>query len=124
MVFVTPDVVALIVVSIILLMALVMFSIAYVARSYIELIESRLPNSKAVEENKAIHNKNELVGKIMRLHGVVMMLLLPRIYARRGLVEIDDVKEFPRGMKCLLLFLHGSFFALLGALVGIRSWLQ
>lgn len=124
MIFISPTVVAVITVTNIALMVLNMFLIAYVARTCVDRLESLLSGCKMVIENKAIYHQESLIGKVMRVWAISVMLIMPRLYARKGLVDLDEVKKVPLKLKVILLFVYPTFFGLFGALVSMRSWLH
>ncbi|PZQ42570.1 MAG: hypothetical protein DI560_01500 [Pseudomonas putida] len=77
-----------------------------------------------VIENKAIYHQESLIGKVVRVWAISVMLFMPRLYAWKGLVDLDEVRTVPLKLKTLLLIVCPTFFGLFGVLVSMRSWLH
>ncbi|OLU06234.1 hypothetical protein SAMN04490202_5927 [Pseudomonas reinekei] len=94
-----------------------LFSVFYLAYFYTEKIESLLSRSEFVKHHKRTFIGLGLMGKVIRSGFIASVLLVPRLMARRGGVDTDQVKNFPRTLKRLLLgswiALTCSFFALI-----------
>lgn len=97
-----------------------MLAIVYVAHYYVESFEAMMPNSRIVRDYRRVFSSPGLVGKLMRTGSISMILMMPKMYARRGLVDLDEVRGFPRRLKRVLVGLHLLLFVLLSALVGFR----
>ncbi|UTL80745.1 hypothetical protein [Pseudomonas putida] len=97
-----------------------MLAIVYVGHYYVESFEAMMPNSRIVRDYRRVFSSAGLVGKLMRTGSISMILMMPKMYARRGLVDLDEVRGFPRRLKRVLVGLHLLLFVLLSALVGFR----
>jgi hypothetical protein len=86
-----------------------LFSVFYLAYFYTEKIESLLSRSEFVKHHKRTFIGLGLMGKVIRSGFIASVLLVPQLMARRGGVDTDQVKNFPRTLKRLLL---GSWLAL------------
>ncbi|KQZ91536.1 hypothetical protein ASD60_24375 [Pseudomonas sp. Root562] len=71
----------------------------YMVHIYTEKAENLLPNSNFVELNIKIYSPAGLMGKAMRNGFLTLALLNPKLLAKRGLVDLKDVKNFPRKLK-------------------------
>lgn len=94
--------------------ALLLF--VFVGVRYLDQIEGVLSRSKFVSGNKSLYSSAGLIGKIMRICTVSVLLSMPRIFARKGLVEIEQITKLPgflRGFLVLnwwILFVSGVAF--------------
>ncbi|MGF6394853.1 hypothetical protein [Pseudomonas plecoglossicida] len=86
----------------------------YLSHRLTEEIESQLPNCKLIRDNKAIYSSLGFVGKVFRFGTISLMLVFPKAYARKGLIDLNEVEQLPRHTKktlsrlitlCLALFL-------------------
>jgi len=103
------------------------FALTYIAHKKIETIESLLKDCKFVQGNIAIYSNAGLLGKTIRLCMIAGMLSTSQFYIRRKLANPNEIKNFPRNTKRLLLFfwhyLTLSFLSLL-ILGGIAKYLD
>ncbi|WDY56693.1 hypothetical protein [Pseudomonas sp. PSKL.D1] len=89
---------------------------AYVAHKYTERFEALLANCAFVTGNKTTFQYAGLMGKVMRTGLISMVLAMPGVFMRRGLIDLDEVKRFPPRLKRLLvtqLVIHILLFAAL-----------
>ena len=96
----------------------------YISSYHLGRIESLLPNSAFVSGNKKTFSQAGLIGKVMRTLSISILLTVPKIYARKGLVDLDEVTSFPIGMKRTLIVLGAMHPTLIGALILFRIWLH
>ena len=74
----------------------------YISIRHIDQIESLLSKSQFVQGNRAVYTRAGLLGKVMRICTVSTLLIIPRAFARRGLADLQQVKEFPCRMRRVL----------------------
>lgn len=87
---------------ILIAIGVVLFSVAVIAHKYIEVIESRLSNCPYIEDNKRVWSGAGLLGKVMRGGMISMVLVMPKMHARRGLIDTQELSRLPRLYKYLL----------------------
>lgn len=89
----------------------------YLSHRDTEYIESLLPSCKIINDNRKLYSEFGLTGKIIRFGALSLMLVFPEAYARRGLINFDEVDRLPERMKkrlCrLVIFNLALFLALL-----------
>jgi len=73
-----------------------------VAVRHLDYIEEMLSKSSFVVGNKALYSRAGLLGKLMRICTISLLLAMPRAFARRGMVDVVQLKKFPMPMKRLL----------------------
>lgn len=111
---VDPGLVALLIFAPMLLAIVVQ---CYVAHKYTERVESLLTNCSFVTGNKNTFQHAGLLGKVMRMGLISMVLATPKIFVRRGLIDLNEVKRFPPQIRRLLVSLLGIHIVLFAALV-------
>ncbi len=89
----------------------------YVAHAYTEKFEHWLPNCSFVEQNKKAFSSAGLLGKTMRCSMIYVYLLMPGLGESRGLLDIGDIKSFPKKLKFLLAIPWTAQLILLVALI-------
>jgi len=72
---------------------------AHYAHREIDKIESLLKNSKMVMSDKLTLSNAGLLGKIFRLTSISFLLMTPNFFARKGLVDADEISKLPRKVK-------------------------
>jgi hypothetical protein len=87
---------------VLLLLSLVCFSIAFIAHKYIDAIESRLTNCSYVSDTRKVWGNAGLMGKVMRGGVIAAVVMMPKIHAKRGLVDAAEVGRLPSYYKKLL----------------------
>lgn len=60
----------------------------------------------------------------MRTLSISILLTAPNIYTRKGLVDLDEITNFPIRMKRTLIVLGAMHPTLIGALILFRIWLH
>lgn len=89
----------------------------YLSHRDTEYIESLLPNCKIVKDNRKLYSEFGLTGKIIRFGALSIMLVFSEAYARRGLINLEEVDKLPARIKkrlCrLVIFNLALFLALL-----------
>lgn len=97
-------------------MLLAMVVQCYIAHKYTERFESLLTNCVFVTGNKTTFQHAGLLGKVMRTGLISMVLAVPRLFLRRGLIDLEQVRGFPSRMRRLLVSLLVIHILLLTAL--------
>lgn len=76
--------------------------LAYVAHAYTEKAEDFLSNSSVVVGVKLTYSQAGLPGKAIRIGGLTTALIFKNTYIKKGLLNPEDVKNFPNDLKRLL----------------------
>jgi hypothetical protein len=79
----------------------------YIVQTHTEKAEALLCNSHFVKVNKAAFSNFGVVGKVMRSGVLTMVLMMPGISVRRGIVNAAEVEKFPKGLKRMLVVSWG-----------------
>ncbi|MGY2184410.1 hypothetical protein [Pseudomonas agarici] len=87
---------------VLLLLLMVCFSIAFIAHKYIEAIEGFLTNCPYVSDTKKVWCSAGLLGKVMRGGIIATIVIMPKIHAKRGLVDAVEVENLPGFYKKIL----------------------
>ncbi|WP_144434217.1 hypothetical protein, partial [Pseudomonas caricapapayae] len=82
---------------------LVLVAMMLIAHIYIEAIESRLSNCSYIEDNKRVWSNAGLLGKVMRGGIISMVLIMPKMHAKRGLVDAQELSRLPKRYRYLLM---------------------
>jgi hypothetical protein len=101
-------------------MILTCFAVAFIAHKYVDAIEERLPNCSFVKITKDAFSAGGLVGKVMRGGAIAMVLMMPALSARRGVIDVKEVKNLPRHYKNLLIIPVIILFVLFFSLIALR----
>lgn len=75
----------------------------YVIHAYTEKAESMLPTSSFVQANKDAYSQAGLMGKAIRNGFLTGVLIMPKLCSKRGIVNLSEVRDFPAGLKRLLI---------------------
>ncbi len=84
----------------------------YIVQAHTENAESLLSNSHFVRINKAAFSHMGFFGKVIRCGVLTMILMMPEISTRRGIVIVAEVERFPKGLKRILVLSWGVFWLL------------
>lgn len=95
---------------------------AYVIYRYTDMFETYLPTCKVVSDYKKVFSNYGFWGKSVRAGSIGMVLMIPRLYARRGLVDLDEVGRFPIKWRRVLVTLNVLLFFLFGAMFVFSGW--
>jgi len=98
-------------------MMLAMVVQCFIAHKYTEYYESLLTRCSFVTGNKITFQHAGLLGKVMRTGLISMVLAIPSLFVRRGLIDFDEVKRFPSSMRRLLVSLLVIHILLAAALI-------
>ncbi len=94
--------------------------VGYVAHAYTEKAEAFLSNSNIVVGTKSIYSQAGFPGKIMRNCILTMSLMIKNPSIKRGLLELNDVKSFPKNLMRLLFVTWGLVFLECAAMMAFR----
>jgi hypothetical protein len=92
----------------------------YIVQVHTEKAEALLCNSHFVSVKKAAFSNMGVVGEIMRSGVLTMVLIMPGISVRRGIVNVAEVERFPKVLKRVLVISWGLCWLL--SLVFIVFW--
>ncbi|MCF5732639.1 hypothetical protein [Pseudomonas syringae] len=92
----------------------VLLAVILIAHKYIDVVEGCLENSSYIEDNRRVWSNAGLLGKVMRGGIISMVLIMPRMYAKRGLVDIEELNRLPKRYRHLFM---GPFIAVCVLLV-------
>lgn len=82
---------------------MVAFSLlTYISVRHIDRIESMLSKSQFVTSNRLIFSRAGVIGKVMRIYTISILLMIPGVFARRGLANLQQIREFPRRTRLVL----------------------
>jgi hypothetical protein len=95
----SPDTLGIISGVIGILMILVAICLIYVVRAYTEKSERMMPASSFVKANIDTCSQAGLIGKVVRNGFLTMVLMMPDICHKRGIVNIAEIRDFPAGLK-------------------------
>jgi hypothetical protein len=105
---------------VLLLLLLVCFSVAFIAHRYIDAIESRLTNCSYVTDTRKVWGNAGLIGKVMRGGVIATVVMMPKIHAKRGLVDAGEVERLPGAYKKLLVMPIALGSLLILCLIALR----
>ncbi|AIR89463.1 hypothetical protein LK03_09305 [Pseudomonas cremoricolorata] len=67
----------------------------YLAHRLTEEIESQLTNSKLIMDNLKIYASKGIAGKIHRLGVISLVFMAPQVFARKHLVDLQEINRIP-----------------------------
>jgi hypothetical protein len=79
-----------------------MLFVVVIAHKYVEAIENRLPHSPYISDIRRTWSNAGLLGKVMRSGIIAMIFLMPKMHAKRGLIDAQEVSALPQRYKYLL----------------------
>lgn len=91
-------------------MIISLLMVSYLAHAYTTRVELLLSNSQFVKHHKETFSGLGFMGKVVRSGFIVFVLLMPQLMARRGGVDVDQVKNFPIKLKRILVGSWGMLF--------------
>lgn len=91
----------------------------YIAHRKIDHIESFLLNCDRVTSEKELWQHAGLMGKVIRLTNISFILLTPKIYKKRKLIDIDEINKLPSKFKPPLIAIGVAFTISFIALLGL-----
>jgi hypothetical protein len=98
--------------------------LAYMVHHYTEKAEPMLPKSVFVETNRAAFAQAGLLGKAMRNGVLTLVLMIPGLCARRGILDLKEAQEFPTDLKWILFLSWGMCFVLFSTLMVFGIYLR
>lgn len=122
----SPDAVGIISGVIGIPMMLIAIWLIYIVHVYTEKSERMMPKSSFVQKNIDTFSQAGLIGKVIRNGFLTLVLLTPEYSHKRGVVDLAEVRDFPAGLKRILLVTWGAcafiFLALISFGVYIKYW--
>lgn len=122
----SPDAVGIISGVIGIPMMLIAIWLIYVVHAYTEKSERMMPKSSFVKANIDTFSQAGFIGKAIRNGFLTIVLLTPECSHKRGIVDLTEVRDFPAGLKCILIMTWGAcgfiFLALVSFGVYIKYW--
>ncbi|GFZ69533.1 MULTISPECIES: hypothetical protein [Pseudomonas syringae group] len=106
---------------ILMAIGLVLVVIMLIAHIYVEAIESRLSNCSYVEDNKRVWSNAGLLGKVMRGGIISMVLIMPKMHAKRGLIDVQELSRLPKRYRYLLMIPFIACCVLLVFLIALSA---
>jgi len=89
----------------------------YLSHRLTEKIESQLANCRLISDNKRIYAQFGFMGKVFRFGTISLVLVFPKAYARKGLVDTREIDQLPSHTKKplgrLVILCLALFFSLL-----------
>ncbi|KPY00529.1 hypothetical protein ALO61_100598 [Pseudomonas savastanoi pv. nerii] len=101
-------------------MILNLFATAIIAHKYVEIIEEQLPNCSSVQTIREAWSGGGLLGKVMRGGVISVVLMLPKLSARRGIIDASEVERLPARYKNLLIIPTTITFILFTAMMALK----
>ncbi|WP_422422813.1 hypothetical protein [Pseudomonas sp. GZD-222] len=98
--------------------------LTYMIITYTDKAESYLPTSKFVGNNISMWSHAGFIGKTMRNGYLTLVLAMPEICSRRGILEITEARQFPRRLKFILLISWGLCFIFLAAVMVVGAYIS
>ncbi|MFJ1336536.1 hypothetical protein ACIKP7_00170 [Pseudomonas caricapapayae] len=98
--------------------------LTYMIITYTDKAESYLPTSKFVGNNISMWSHAGFIGKTMRNGYLTLVLVMPEICSRRGILEITEARQFPRRLKLILLISWGLCFIFLAAVMVVGAYIS
>ena len=96
----------------------------YIIHAYTEKAESHLPKSRFVGDNISMWSHAGFIGKTMRNGYLTLVLAMPEICSRRGILEITEARQFPQRLKLTLFISWGLGFIFFAAMMVVGSYIQ
>ncbi|RMQ18271.1 hypothetical protein ALQ08_101158 [Pseudomonas syringae pv. delphinii] len=84
-------------------MILNLIATAVIAHKYVEIIEEQLPNCSSVQTIREAWSGGGLLGKVMRGGVISIVLMVPKLSARRGVIDAKEVEKLPAFYKKILI---------------------
>ncbi|MHC8314047.1 hypothetical protein [Pseudomonas sp. LB3P31] len=98
--------------------------VIYMACVCTDRLESHLPNSVFISANRNTFSSAGFVGNIVRNGVLVLVLVFPVVFARKGFCDFAEIKAFPAKEKLHLLAAWGAMLFLILALVIFHLWMN
>lgn len=96
----------------------------YVIYVYTDKAETLLPNSIFVEANRSAYSQAGLIGKVMRNGFLTAVLMMPVLCSKRGICDLSEARNFPKGLRWLLFISWGAGFLVFTTLVLLGVYIK
>ncbi|MGF6394021.1 hypothetical protein QFZ86_002948 [Pseudomonas plecoglossicida] len=96
----------------------------YIAHSKIDHIESFLLNCNMITGEKKLWVHAGLLGKVIRLTNISFILLTPKIYTKRKLIDIEEINKLPSKIKTPLIAIGLAYTISFVALLGLGVFMH
>ncbi|MGZ9707437.1 hypothetical protein ACXX81_15655 [Pseudomonas sp. GNP013] len=93
---------------------------AVIAHKYVETIENLLPNCSFVSTIREAWSGGGLLGKFIRGGVIAIVMMMPNLCAKKGIVDIDEMSRLPAFYKGLLIIPMLITLTLFTAMMGLR----
>ncbi|EPM68060.1 hypothetical protein A584_19474 [Pseudomonas syringae pv. theae ICMP 3923] len=100
-------------------MILNLIATAVIAHKYVEIIEEQLPNCSSVQTIREAWSGGGLLGKVMRGGVISIVLMVPKLSARRGVIDAKEVEKLPAFYKKILIIPTVVNFCLFTAMMAL-----
>ncbi|MFQ6574650.1 hypothetical protein [Pseudomonas sp. UM16] len=98
--------------------------LVFMINIYTEKAESHLPTSQFVANNISMWSHAGFIGKTMRNGYLTLVLAMPDICSRRGILEIAEARQFPRQLKLILFISWGLAYIFFAAMMVMGSYIH
>ncbi|AVB23258.1 MULTISPECIES: hypothetical protein [Pseudomonas syringae group] len=105
-------------------MILNLIATAVIAHKYVEIIEEQLPNCSSVQTIREAWSGGGLLGKVMRGGVISIVLMVPKLSARRGVIDAKEVEKLPAFYKKILTIPTVVNFFLFTAMMALSIFLD
>lgn len=105
------------------LISVTMVALVYLSHRYINVIEDVFVSSHYVRGVKKNFSHAGLPGKVLRMCIIACLLTIPGPYVRRGFVNSDEIRSFPRAMRRVLVGLWLAMTIEVLAMLTFQVWL-
>lgn len=96
----------------------------YIAHRKIDHIESFLLNCDMITGEKKLWEHAGLLGKVIRLTNISFILLSPKIYTKRKLIDIQEINKLPSKIKTPLIAIGLAYIISFVALLGLGVFMH
>jgi len=98
--------------------------LAYMVHAYTEKAEVLLPKSSFVDANRKAYSQAGFIGKVMRNGFLTLVLAMPGLCVRRGILNSYDATTFPKSFKRMLFLSWGLGFLFFAALMLFGGYIK
>ncbi|MNJ36039.1 hypothetical protein D3C77_308100 [compost metagenome] len=98
--------------------------LVYMVSVYTEKAESHLPKSTFVGNNISMWSHAGFIGKTMRNGYLTLVLAMPEICSRKGILELAEARQFPRRLKLILFISWGLCFIFTAAMMVVGAYVR
>ncbi|NWC92373.1 MULTISPECIES: hypothetical protein [unclassified Pseudomonas] len=93
---------------------------AVIAHKYVETIESHLPNCSFVSTIREAWSGGGVLGKLIRGGVMTIVMMMPNLCAKKGIIDINEMNRLPVFYKRLLIIPMLITFTLFTAMMALR----